>query len=294
VLKKDVFALVSLNIMWGGAFAVAGYGLKYFSPTFMYALRFFIAGIFTIPFCDFPKKNIGKIFLLSLAQTFVFYGIGLAVKNLDSSISAIVSRLDIFFTIMLAVVLFKEKVTAKLVVCLLMCTLAVFIISKEISFSNSKYLYLLIFSSFLSGVANIIVKGIKDEKNTTIVTWSSLLMGIELFIISFLTENQFVLRKIDILALLIVVYLSLLSSYVAYIILFSLLRKYEAANIMLYSFSRPIVAIVAGYLILGEKISYDKILGTILIIVGIFIAEYKGNLNPSKIVHRLLGEKDEK
>jgi O-acetylserine/cysteine efflux transporter len=290
MLKRDIFILIFLNVVWGSAFAISGYGLKYFAPTFMYALRFFIAGVAVAPFCKFPGENIKKIFFLSMAQAFVFYGVGLAVKNLDSSISAIVSRLDILFTIILAMVIFKEKMTMKLVTSLAMCTIAIIIINGEIRFSNSKYLYLLIFSSFMSGVANIIAKGIKDEKNTTIVAWSSLLMGIELGAISFLTESRFILEKIDVRAVLVMSYLSIFSSYIAYMILFSLLRRYEASKIMPYNFSRPIIAIIAGYLILGEAISYDKVLGTALIIVGIFIAEHKGDFGLSKITRKILGK----
>jgi O-acetylserine/cysteine efflux transporter len=275
--KKDILTLIFLNVVWGSAFAVAGYGLRYFAPTFLYALRFFIVGALTVPFCDFPKNDIKKILFLSLAQTFVFYGIGLAVKNLDSSISAIITRLDIFFTIALAAIIYKEKITIRLVIGLLMCVAAIVVINGETKFSNSKYLYLLIVSSFMSGVANIIAKGIKNESNATITAWSSLLMGFELFIISFSVETQFVVKKIDILVIFILIYLSVFSSYLSYLILFSLLRRYDAAKIMPYNFSRPIIAIISGFLILEETISYNKVLGALLIIIGIYIAEYKEN-----------------
>jgi drug/metabolite transporter (DMT)-like permease len=276
VSKKDILLILLLNVVWGSAFAIGGYGLKYFSELFLYSMRFLIVGILTAPFFRLKEqKNMFKIAFMGLCQAFTFYGVALAVKNLDSSISAIVTRLDIIFTIIFGIIFFKEKLKPQLIVGLILCVLAVFVLSGDIHFTNSKYLYLLIFASIASGFLNIISKTIKTESSLAIVSWNSYWTGIFLFLVALGNGQTFIIKPIDIKAIGVVFYMSIFSSYFAYLILYYVLRKNDTTKIMPYNFIRPVVAIFAGLIVLNESITAVKIYGIILITLGVFVSQYE-------------------
>ena len=64
--KKDIIIVLLLNIIWGTSFAFAGYAMAFYTPIFLYALRFFSTGVLTIPFNKFPKTYSKKILLILL------------------------------------------------------------------------------------------------------------------------------------------------------------------------------------------------------------------------------------
>ena len=276
--KKDFLFLILLNTIWGSAFAVSGYTMLFFSPLFLYAIRFFLTGLATVPFNIFPKKAIKKIFILSTLQTVIFCGVSLGIKNLDSAISAILIKLDIPFTMILASIFLKEKLTKQMLVGIFICFSAIYFLSENISFYNLKFILILILSSLVTGFSNVYIKSIKEANNNQIVSWSCIFIGVEMFLVSLFFENTFILKDINIKVILIVLYLSIVSGYLAYLILYYLLKKYETSKIMPYNFLRPIIAIFAGYFILNEEITLNKILGCLMILIGIYITENKTNL----------------
>jgi drug/metabolite transporter (DMT)-like permease len=59
--------------------------------------------------------------------------------------------------------------------------------------------------------------------------------------------------------------LAALSTALAYIVFFQILRRSGATNVMLVTLLIPVTAILLGYLVLGEKISPQEITGALVI-----------------------------
>lgn len=275
--KKDMFIAIMLNVVWGGSFTFAGYAVLFYAPLFLYALRFLSTGLITAPINRTPLSKIPLLILLATFQAIDFSGIAMGVKHIDSSTTAILTRLDVPFTIILGVLFFKEKMTLKTVIGLILCFFAVYIISGGIELTQMKYIFLMIFSSFCSGCANIVAKKITGLDNKTIVSWASLFMGIEMLTVSLLTEDKLIIKPLNTWAILDIVYLGIISSYLTYLVLYYLLRRYETSTIMPYNFLRPIVSIVLGFLMLGEPITSNKVIGVILILSGVYLSQYHYN-----------------
>jgi drug/metabolite transporter (DMT)-like permease len=62
-----------------------------------------------------------------------------------------------------------------------------------------------------------------------------------------------------------VIGLAVLSTALAYIVFFQILRRSGATNVMLVTLLIPVTAIVLGYLVLGEQISSREIAGALVI-----------------------------
>ena len=59
--------------------------------------------------------------------------------------------------------------------------------------------------------------------------------------------------------------LAALSTALAYIVFFQILRRSGATNVMLVTLLVPVTAILLGWLVLGEKISLREIAGALVI-----------------------------
>ena len=62
-----------------------------------------------------------------------------------------------------------------------------------------------------------------------------------------------------------VIGLAALSTALAYIVFFQIVRRSGATNVMLVTLLIPVTAILLGYLVLGELISAREIVGAIVI-----------------------------
>ncbi|MDD2839603.1 MAG: DMT family transporter [Rickettsiales bacterium] len=271
--KIDIFIALLINFIWGSSFAFAGYAMSFYTPVFLYSLRFLITGLATTPFNNFPKAAIKKIFLISIFESIMLYGIALVIKNVDSSTSAILSRLDIIFTIILGFVFLNEKINIRIIFGVLLSFFGAYILSGGIQANNLKYIILLIFCCIFSAIANILTKTIKGVDNRGIVSWMSLFIGIELLVVSLLTEHTLIIKTLNLKAILLTLYLGIVPCYFAYLGLYRLLRKYDTTKVMPYNFIRPVLAIFAGFILLNETITIYKILSCTLIILGIVISQ---------------------
>jgi drug/metabolite transporter (DMT)-like permease len=56
-----------------------------------------------------------------------------------------------------------------------------------------------------------------------------------------------------------------LSTALAYIVFFQILRRSGSTNVMLVTLLIPVTAILLGYLVLGERISGREIIGAVVI-----------------------------
>jgi len=65
-------------------------------------------------------------------------------------------------------------------------------------------------------------------------------------------------------------YMAIFSSAVAYLFYFWLLRYLEASQLSAFTYLLPVVATILGILWLGEKGSWDQVLGGVLALGGVY------------------------
>ena len=71
-------------------------------------------------------------------------------------------------------------------------------------------------------------------------------------------------------------YLSFFGSAFAFMSYYWLLKRIEVTKLSLIAFITPIVALILGWLVLGESISGYLISGTVLVIIGIWLVTRYG------------------
>ncbi len=282
-------ALVTTHLIWGANFVIAKITLNEFPVMSLAFARFFLAIILLLPFLltlDKKQRSIKlkHLFLIfSVGLLMVTFNIALFYEGLlrTEAITASVLTLIIPILSVLGSWLFlKEKIYSVNFLGILIGFLGTLIIlGLPILFvgslkTNTLIGNLLIVLSSVSFVAgSILSKRIIHIYHPLIVPASLFLTGAATFFIPALLEylkDPTWISHVSILGILGLIYISVFSSVVAYFLLSWGLSKIEVVQANLFSYMEPAVASTFAVLLLGERISYSFILGTCLVVLGVY------------------------
>ena len=102
-------------------------------------------------------------------------------------------------------------------------------------------------------------------------TFVQLLIGASILsAIGLMKESSSVLN-LTATAIATILYLATFGTAFVFVALYWLLMKMSATSISLFAFISPIIALLLGWILLGETLSVNTAMGTILILVGVYL-----------------------
>lgn len=278
--------LITATIIWGATAPIMKLTLNEVPIFSLGFIRQFAAAIIFLPFAfqdlKIEKEDIKTLVIATLLGTninLVFFFGGLKLTQAINA-SILTSAVPIF-TLLAAHLYLKEKLTTKLVISSITALLgAMIIIGMPIFFSDFKSVLgsILLVASTISFVAyEIIAKKLLQKYSASKITFYMFVIAAIIFLPNSLLElvaNPTWPTRIDLsdtLGLLYgIIFASALASYFWQKGL-SLLPAGEAA---LFFYINPISGILVSMLLLGEKVTTSFAAGSILIVVGVYLAEY--------------------
>ncbi len=277
---------------------VAKVTLQEFPPMSLALLRFALASLFLSPFFlaqtksvkidkkDLPSLVAVGVFIITLNIAFFFEGIK-RTTAIDASVLTLIIPI---ISVLIGWIYFKEKIYLVNIIGVIASFLgaAVLIglpqfftgtISPQILLGN----ILIVLSSIAWVVGAVISKKLLGKYPSLTVTAIAFMVGTIAMLIPAGIEylnNPGWASQITILGLLGLTYMTLLSSISAYFLFEWGLARSTIASADLFQYVEPFVASFLAVLVLGEIISTSFLLGTFLIIIGVFL----GTL--TKVIHR--------
>jgi len=294
VRKRAYIELLVVSLIWGMAAPVIKYTLEGFSPVVFLTYRFFISAVIAVFFFIFfgiklPKDRKTLIFTLIHGFLLTTVGLGLLFLGIDntSSVDSNIISAMAPVTIAIAGVLFlKEHVTKKESIGLLIALAGTFVTIIEPVFKNGGSFSgltgnLLVFASVIVATITAVLskKILRSGVDATTVTNIS-------FIVGFLTLAPFVLpqifaSKFEVLTSvplsyhLGVLYMAVLSGTLAYILWHRAEKSIEVSEVGLFAYLYPVFGIPLSIVWLNEKITLPIIIGSVIIVIGVFLAQFK-------------------
>ncbi|MCX8027870.1 MAG: DMT family transporter [Thermodesulfovibrionales bacterium] len=209
------------------------------------------------------------ISIVGLVNTFTFF---YAYKNTSIPLAVLTHYTAPFFVAIFAHIFLKERITYKTILSIITATIGMYIMldikSEEILtlISKKDRNTLGIISGLLSGIFYafliIMFKYFIDFIKPTILT-----MYQNLFVVCMLTP--FVSFDYDFFSVAIVVFiLGVLHSTIAPIIYLRGIKKVRANIAAILGYSEPICAIILGIILLGEKITFNILVGGSMILIS--------------------------
>ena len=286
-LKTNWFLLILLSAIWGGAFTLNKIALDTFTPEVIVAGRLISGSIFLVVLIYFLYKkftiNISQInyylFMSLVGIVIPFIAIITGQKNIDSAMAGILMATMPISTILLShIFLEDEKMNQQKFIGFVISFLGVFVLiyRKDLFVDNSisetfESQLLVILGATLYAFAAIYGKKYKItdplSASTGTILFATFFMTIYLIFIDQSNPSYSVLF-LDINILL----LGILCTAIATIIYFQILQTEGASFLSIMNFLIPLWAILFGIIILEDQFSWNYIIGLIVILFGIKLA----------------------
>ena len=276
-----VFAF--LCFVWGSTWLAIKVGLGSLPPITFAGIRFVIASGLLASYAiarrtEFPRDaNSWRVMLfLSLSQIAVPYALAFwGEQYMTAGLTSLLFATLPFFVVVFAHFMIPgEHVTGRKVLAMSLCFIGVAVIfSRELMFTINSFWggIAVIASAGIAGCANVVGKKYSQSINSTANVVVQMGVGAILLVAAGLLLEHGAPLNFDYTSVFAILYLAVLGSTFAFVALYWLFARMEVTRISLFTFITPIVAVLLGWLILGESVDVNVAIGGSLILVGVVL-----------------------
>ena len=269
----DVLIAISVAVIWGMGFIVAKAGMSHFSPILLMALRFTLTAFCMVWFFRPPPGIFKQLFWISLISAALQYSLTFnGVRGIDASTAALLVQLEVPFGLILAWLVFGERISLKQGLGIAIAfTGAILIIGEPKLAGDLVYAFMVIGGAFTWAVGQIMIKKLGNIGGFRLITGVALFATPQLFVASFLFEqNQLEqIQTASPAAWAAVAYLGLIMTALAYALWYRLLGHYTVNQVMPFLLLLPVTSVFGGIFFLGESLTTKIALGGGLAIIGV-------------------------
>ena len=207
-----------------------------------------------------------------------FYFENNGVKLISASSASMIIAVIPIFTLIAEIIVFKEKLTMKKIISVIISFLGVYLIvgfiSETSSVSSSKG-NVFMFAAVIAWVAyTITTKPLYKKYSQIAIVYFQTLFG-TLFLVPFVffeTTNWSLVNNTIILN---VIYLGVFCSAIAYYLYIYAMDHLGVSTTSLFLNLLPVVTVIGSYFILGEKVNMYQIIGGALVIFAVYFVNTK-------------------
>jgi drug/metabolite transporter (DMT)-like permease len=295
---KIALAFGAVYIVWGSTYLTIAIALRSFPPFTLAGIRFLTAGILFLGFCKLNRERLpSSRAMLQISFTgilLLFFGTGSVIwveQNLNSSFTSIIwATLPIWCTMLDRGKGLREGIGLPGLVGLVIgfTGTVILVFDQDLLFTvNHTHNNLLSLIIALGGTI-IYAAGSMHMKNNptgapphTTAAIQLIAAGLLSIMISCLTgePKQVTWSEVSSDSILSLIYLITMGSMMAYLSYVWLISNISPAVVGTYTYVNPVIAIILGWLVAHETISFQQILALLIISSGVLLMNlYKLNL----------------
>lgn len=277
-ISNAFYEMIIASIIWG----TSGVFIKYlnlpitvitffrcFVPTFILFIYFIIKDI-KLFVEDFKLMFIAST--LNALRMFLYF-VGFTLTTIGNAV--ILWYTKPIFVVILSIIFFNEKINFKKIFCLFISFLGILFIfaNKDFSFLKSDFIGMLaiLIASIITSFANIIYKKeVKKFSEIKMIFYQNFVGAIIFIPFVFLNFKSLNLFKTFIASS-----YAFLIGIVGFVLFFSAIKKMKISNALIIAYLEVISAIIFGFIFFNETLSFNVIIGGILIIFSTFFLEKK-------------------
>ena len=271
--SKQILLALIVPITWGLGFTLAKIGMEQFSALLIMSIRFGIAGLVLVWFTKPPWGYMREIFVVALIGSTIQYGLTYnGLKGIDASTAAILVQLEGPILALMGTILLKEKLGLTRALGMGFAFLGVFIIAGEPRLDGHiDSVILLVAGSTVWAVAQIMISRLKGLSGITILAWVAIMATPQMLIASLIIEDgQWqAITTASLVDWSIIFYLAFIMTVVGYSVWYHLLSSVDVSQVSPFLMLLPITSIIAGMVLLDEKLTLSMIIGGLMIMMGV-------------------------
>lgn len=241
--------------------------------------RFFIAAILFLVYCIITKKKI----MLENKQQYLCVGIAGGIYSVQcifffssfnyvsSSIGEIIYHCYPLFVLILAYIFLKEPITRNKILGVILSVVGVCIVLyAPWDSAQMRGIIYVIITAFVSSIYMIYTKKKVSEIDTTILTMYLCMVCSIVYLAYSLVQGEFTLLYTKEIVLNVCI-LAVCSTVVGFFCFMKAISLLSVGQVSILSLLEPVFTIIIAYFMLGVGLSMLQIIGTIIILVAIYI-----------------------
>jgi drug/metabolite transporter (DMT)-like permease len=282
---RDWSLLGLLSVLWGGSFFFNGVVLRELPPLTLVLLRVALAAIILLPmlwvyrirFPGTPAAWWPYFAIAFLNNVLPFSLIVIGQTHIPSGLASILNATTPLFTVLVMAAAGDEKLQMRRVAGVVTGLIGVIILEgQDFGFKTSQGfgILLCLAAAFSYGLSALYARRkLSDSPPLATATFQLLASSLMMAVVAAWVERPWQLAMPGVTTWLAMLGLAGLSTALAYIVFFQILRRSGSTNVMLVTLLIPVTAILLGYLVLGESISLREIMGALVIASALLLID---------------------
>ncbi|MCL2435733.1 MAG: DMT family transporter [Lentimicrobiaceae bacterium] len=290
--KYYIYLLISM-FLWGGSFVFTKHLLIDFNPITIIFIRSFIAALVFAIFCiilyksefKIAKKDFKYFIGLVFFEPFLYFIFETySLQLCDASVVSVIIATIPLFVALMAVFVFKERLSGlNFFGIFLSISGIVIMLWRHFTHVDFSMLgVLLAFGAVLSTIGyNYFLRKLTFSYSPIIIiTWQNILGLIAFFPLVFIVNDaESVVSQYHALGntmnLSFMLILAIFCSSIAFILYIDAMRTLGVARTNIFINLIPVMTAIIAFFVLKEEITLPKVLGIIMVIIGIFLVQQK-------------------
>jgi O-acetylserine/cysteine efflux transporter len=286
VKPRDLLFTLLAMLIWGLNFPISKIGVTELPPIMMMGLRFALVALILCPFMPLPRDKLRDILAIAvLLGGFHFSLMFTGISRVESATAAILSQSQVPFAALLGALVFKDRLTLRLLGGMLLAFVGVALVAGEPRFGSDPWPILMILAAaFVWAVANLFFKRIGQIHPFALTGWMAFFAAPQLFLTSFLLEHgqEAALAGAGWRAYAALLYNAIMVTIVSYGFWYPLVRKYPMSFLMPFTLLVPVIGVLAGVALLGERLTWQMILGGVATLSGVAVIAIRPPPKPAR------------
>ena len=274
---RDWSLLGVLSVLWGGSFFFNGLVLKELPPLTVVFLRVAIAAVILLPLVwayriRFPRGVSGWAPFVAIAffnNVLPFSLIVTGQTYIASGLASILNATTPLFTVMVMAAAGEEKLSAHRIAGVVAGLIGVAVLRGDavgVKAAQGLGILLCLGATVSYALAALLARRLlANSPPLGTATFQMLASTAMMAVVAASVEQPWTLPMPGMATWLAVIALAALSTALAYIVFFQIVKRSGATNVMLVTLLIPVTAILLGYLVLGERMSARELTGAAVI-----------------------------
>ncbi|HEX4850765.1 MAG TPA: EamA family transporter, partial [Puia sp.] len=276
--------LVAISILWGLTWIVSRQGVHYMPALQLAGIRQTFAGIVFLSYFLFKKsewprgKQWLQIFVLSLLNLVLTNGLTtLSVKYISAGLASIIAAIYPLWLVIIAAFSLRSTVSFKTVLGLILGFAGICLVfyGHLKDFFNPDFqigILISIAASVSWAFGTLYTKKLSSSFNPYFsIAIQMVIAGIFLYAFSTFSGQHIPVRTIPWQSWTAIFFLAIFGSITAFIAFLYAIQHLPVAQVSIYAYINPIVAVLAGSWFLQEELTYSIALGGIITLYGVYL-----------------------
>jgi O-acetylserine/cysteine efflux transporter len=279
--SRDGFLIAVICLSWAGNFISTALGVKELPPILFSALRMGILAVALLPFLKMSSRaQWPRLTLVALNNGAIHLSLcAIALKLAgDLASPAIALQSYVPMSALLAWWLLGERFAWRTGLAIAICFAGVLILGFDpIVLDRPSALLTMLSAAFFLALGTIWMRGLQGFDVVQQQGWSALISVLPMFLVSFLLESDVVtsIKHASVTTWACVTYSALISSLLGHGLYFSLIKRHPVAQITPYLLCAPVMAVIFGILVWGDKPGPKLFIGGAMVIGGVLMIAYR-------------------